>query len=84
MARCFTHAGNFRFEGLPRNRCTTARSPSNFIRFSNARTHRGLIPSSAPACCCVICRFLTSCSTFSRSRSLPVIHSPSRDSAITH
>lgn len=66
-ARGFIQAGNFRFEGLPRNRCTTARSPSNFIRLSNTRTLRGLIPSSTPACCWVICRFLTSCNAFSRS-----------------
>ncbi len=39
-------------------------------------------PRRGTACCCVICRFLTSCNTFSRSRSLPDIHSSSRRSVM--
>ena len=58
--------------------------PSPSSRFTNVRTQRTLIPNSTPACFWVMCRFLTSCSTFSRSRSFADIHSPSCASAMPY
>src|ERR1700730_18976645 len=79
-----TASGVFRFEARPRSLCRTALSPSFRSRFSNVRTQRTLSPNSTPACFWVMCRFLTSCSTFSRSRSFADIHSSSCDSAMSH
>src|ERR1700730_5024666 len=69
--------GSRRFDRFPRNPCTTARSPRAFIRRNHSRTQRRLMANSFPACTCLMCRFLTSCSTFNRSRSFLDIHSSS-------
>ena len=82
--RRFIASGVLRFEARPRSRCRSALSPSLRSRFSSVRTQRSLSPISTPACFWVMCRFLTSCSTFSRSRSFADIHNPSRVSAMSH
>lgn len=66
---------------------STSRSPLSPCirkRFSSVLTQRTLMPNSTAACRCVMCRFLTSCRTFSRSRSFADIHSPSSRSAMSH
>jgi hypothetical protein len=83
-ARRFTASGVFRFDDRPRSPCRSALSPRARKRSSSLRTQRTLSPNSVAACFCVMCRFLTSCRTLSRSRSFADIHSPSRDSAMTY
>ncbi len=63
-----------------------------FFRMRNVsglwRSSYGIIPLSGTktpvACTCVMCRLLTSCNTFSRSRSFVDIHSSSFRSAMPH
>src|SRR6476660_5221337 len=55
-----------------------------FIRRSSSRIQRAVTPNSFPACTCVMCRFLTSCSTFNPSRSFLDIHSSSCRSAVPY
>ncbi len=54
-------------------RCLPPSAPASAMSAPSAR----LSPNSTPACFWVMCRFLTSCSTFNRSRSFADIHSSS-------
>lgn len=75
QTRCSMALGIFRFEGFPRSRCTTPRSPSARTRVNKRCTCRPLSRRRRAASTCLRWPCSMSCRIFNRSRALNAIRS---------